>query len=113
MNVLFKFLNYIIFVIIITICQIKVLFHGQIQREFDDPVCYNIYTFADKLLYPMHMLSKWLISLLHNWNLFLGFPSPRFLCRPTALYIFARAVGRQRTMHTQNIKLATRIFFRI
>ena len=28
--------------------------------------------------------------------------SPRFLCRPTVFYIFARAVGRQRAMHTEN-----------
>ena len=28
--------------------------------------------------------------------------SPRFLCRPTALYIFVRAVGRQRAIHTEN-----------
>jgi hypothetical protein len=28
--------------------------------------------------------------------------SPRFLCRLTALYIFARAVGRQRAIHTEN-----------
>ena len=28
--------------------------------------------------------------------------SPRFLCRPTALYMFARAVGRQRAIHTEN-----------
>ena len=33
--------------------------------------------------------------------------SPRFLCRPTALYIFARAVGRQRTMHTENSGFAS------
>jgi hypothetical protein len=35
------------------------------------------------------------------------FPSPRFLCRPTALYIFARAVGRQRAMHTENSGFAS------
>ena len=28
--------------------------------------------------------------------------SPRFLCRPTALYIFARAVGCQRAIHMEN-----------
>ena len=28
--------------------------------------------------------------------------SPRFLCRPTALFFFARAVGRQRALHTEN-----------
>ena len=28
--------------------------------------------------------------------------SPRFLCRPTTLYIFARAVGRQSAIHTEN-----------
>jgi hypothetical protein len=78
---------------------------GQIQHEFDDPVCYNIYTFADKLPYPMHMLSKCLLSRLHNWSLYLGFPSPRFLCRPTELYIFARAVGRQRNFNKNNKKI--------
>ena len=72
MNSLFKFFNYIYFFIYIKICQTKVLFHGQIQDEFDHPVFYNFNTFADKLPYPMHMLSKWLLSLLHNWNLFLG-----------------------------------------
>jgi hypothetical protein len=34
-------------------------------------------------------------------------PSPRFLCRPTALYIFARAMGRQRAMHTENSGFAS------
>ena len=33
--------------------------------------------------------------------------SPRFLCRPTALYIFARAVGRQRAIHTENSGFAS------
>ena len=28
--------------------------------------------------------------------------SPRFLCRPTTLYIFARAVGRQSAIYTEN-----------
>ena len=37
------------------------------------------------------------------WNA----PSPRFLCRPTSLYIFARAVGRQRAMHTENSGFAS------
>jgi hypothetical protein len=33
--------------------------------------------------------------------------SPRFLCRPTTLYIFARAVGRQSAMHTENSGFAS------
>ena len=33
--------------------------------------------------------------------------SPRFLCRPTALFFFARAVGRQRAMHTENSGFAS------
>ena len=33
--------------------------------------------------------------------------SPRFLCRSTALYIFARAVGRQRAIHTENSGFAS------
>ena len=33
--------------------------------------------------------------------------SPRFLCRPTALYIFARAVGHQRAIHTENSGFAS------
>jgi hypothetical protein len=33
--------------------------------------------------------------------------SPRFLCRPTTLYIFARAVGRQRAIHTENSGFAS------
>jgi len=28
--------------------------------------------------------------------------SPRFLCRPTTLYIIARAVGRQNAIYTEN-----------
>ena len=39
--------------------------------------------------------------------LLIMFISPRFLCRPTALYIFARAVGRQRAMHTENSGFAS------
>ena len=35
------------------------------------------------------------------------FSSPRFLCHPTALYIFARAVGRQRAMNTENSGFAS------
>ena len=35
--------------------------------------------------------------------------SPRFLCRPTALYIFARAVGRQRAIHTKTADLPLRL----
>jgi hypothetical protein len=34
-------------------------------------------------------------------------PSPRFFCRPTALYIFASAVGRQRAMHTEKSGFAS------
>jgi hypothetical protein len=37
-----------------------------------NPVFYNFYTFADKPLLPIHMLSKWLLSLVHNLNLFIG-----------------------------------------
>ena len=33
--------------------------------------------------------------------------SPRFLCRPTTLYIFARAVGRQKAIHTENSGFAS------
>jgi hypothetical protein len=33
--------------------------------------------------------------------------SPRFLCRPTTLYIFARAVGRQSAIHTENCGFAS------
>ena len=33
--------------------------------------------------------------------------SPRFLCRPTALYMFARAVGRQRAIHTENSRFSS------
>jgi hypothetical protein len=33
--------------------------------------------------------------------------SPRFVCRSTALYIFARAVGRQRAMHMENSGFAS------
>jgi hypothetical protein len=36
------------------------------------PVFYNFYAFANKPPLPIHMLSKWLISLLHNLNLLLG-----------------------------------------
>ena len=32
----------------------------------------------------------------------LGSPSPRFLCRPTTLYIIARAVERQSAIYTEN-----------
>ena len=33
--------------------------------------------------------------------------SPRFLCRPTALFCFARAVGRQRALHMENSGFAS------
>ena len=33
--------------------------------------------------------------------------SPRFLCRPTALYIFARAVGRQSAIYPENSGFAS------
>ena len=36
--------------------------------------------------------------------------SPRFLCRPTALLFFARAVGRQRALHTENSRFSLQLW---
>ena len=33
--------------------------------------------------------------------------SPRFLCRPTTFFLFARAVGRQRALHKENSRFAS------
>jgi hypothetical protein len=43
------------------------------------------------------VISVVLISYRHN-----GINSPRFLCRPTAFFRLAGAVGRQRALHTEN-----------
>ena len=54
-------------------------------------------------------LFEWKVIHVHLFNrLFISVYSPRFLCRPTTtLYIFARAVGRQSAIHTENSGFAS------
>ena len=47
------------------------------------------------------------VSIWGNTTIYMYAISPRFLCRPTAFFFFARAVGRQRALHKENSGFAS------